>query len=106
MCRSRAVAVTSMALVCALAAIPAGAALPEIDFSGFGTAGFAITDRSRAEFARSEFLLTGANDTGDVGVDSLFAVQATVHLTDMFSATTQAMVRRLFSTGFQLDISR
>jgi hypothetical protein len=93
-----------MALVCALAALPAAAALPEIDFSGFGTAGFTITDRSRAEFARSEFLPTGANDTGDVGVDSLFAVQGTVHLTDMFSATTQAMVRRLFSTGFQLDI--
>lgn len=104
MWRSRAVAAISTLLVFALAAAPAGAALPEIDLSGFGTAGFVITDRSKAEFARSEFLPTGANDTGDVGVDSLFAVQGTVHLTDMLSATAQAMVRRLFATGFQLDI--
>jgi hypothetical protein len=104
MSHSRAVAATSMSLVCALAAIPASAALPDIDLSGFGTAGFAITDTGRAEFARSQTLLTGANNEGDVGVDSLFAFQATVHLTDIFSATAQAMVRRLFSTGFQLDI--
>ena len=104
MCHSRAVAATSMSLVCALAALPASAALPDIDVSGFGTAGFAITDTGKAEFGRSQTLPTGANDEGDVGVDSLFAVQATVHLTDIFSATAQAMVRRLFSTGFQLDI--
>ena len=49
MSHSRAVAVTSMSLVCALAALPAGAALPDIDVSGFGTAGFAITDTGKAE---------------------------------------------------------
>jgi len=46
----------------------------------------------------------GANSEGDVGVDSLFALQGTVHLSDMFSATVQGMVRRQFNTGFQLDI--
>src|SRR5262249_16920253 len=41
---------------------------------------------------------------GDVGIDSLFAVQGTVHLNQMFSATAQAMVRRMFNNGFELDI--
>jgi hypothetical protein len=104
MFRSRVVAATSMTLVGALASLPASAALPEVDLSGFGTAGFAITDTSKALFARSQYLPTGADDSGDVGVDSLFALQGTVHLSDMFSVTTQAMVRRLFSSGFQLDV--
>jgi hypothetical protein len=34
----------------------------------------------------------------------LFALQGTVHMSDMFSATVQGMVRRMFNTGFQLDV--
>jgi hypothetical protein len=101
MCRSRAVTAAVIVLACAPGA---RAALPDIDVSGFGTAGFAFTDTSKAEFGRSQFQPVGANEQGDVGVDSLFAVQATVHLNDMFSATTQAMVRRFFGSSFEVDI--
>jgi hypothetical protein len=89
----------------ALCSTWASAALPPIDVSGFGTGGFAITDNGKAEFGRSQQQLVGANSEGDIGVDSLFALQGTVHLNDMFSATVQGMVRRQFNnTGFQLDI--
>lgn len=101
---TRAIAATSMSLVFALAALPASAALPDIDLSGFGTAGFAFTSTGKAEYARSQDFFTGANDEGDVGVDSLIAIQGTVHLTDMFSATAQVMARRLYSTGFEVDV--
>ena len=101
MCRSRAVTAAVIVLACAPGA---AAALPEIDVSGFGTAGYAITDSGKVEFGRSQFQPDGADETGDVGVDSLLAVQATVHLTDMFSATGQAMVRRLFGSSFELDV--
>jgi predicted porin len=104
MFRSRAVWTASIILPLAFAWTPADAALPDIDFSGFGTAGFAVTDTGKAEFGRSQAQLTGVNDQGDVGLDSLMAVQATVHLNEMFSATAQTMVRRLFSTGFQLEV--
>jgi len=46
----------------------------------------------------------GATTQGDVGVDSLFGLQGTVHLSDMFSVTTQGMVRRLFNSSFEFDI--
>jgi hypothetical protein len=91
-------------LALALCSKWASAALPAIDISGFGTGGFVITDNGRAEFGRSQEQLVGANSEGDVGVDSLLALQGTMHLDDMFSATVQTMVRRLFSTGFQLDV--
>src|SRR5689334_22276792 len=78
---SRAVSAVSTALVMALVSVRAGAALPEIDISGFGTAGFAITDAGKAEFARSQEQAVGANNQGDVGLDSLLGVQGTVHLT-------------------------
>lgn len=102
MCRSRAVAAAVVVLACAPGA---RAALPDVDVSGFGTAGYVITDTGRkVEFGRSQFQGGGADEDGDVAVDSLLGVQATVHLTDMFSTTTQAMVRRLFGTTFELDI--
>ena len=101
MCRLRAVTAAVIVLTCAPGA---RAALPDIDVSGFGTAGYAITDSSKVEFGRSQFQPAGADETGDVGVDSLLAVQATVHLTDMLSATTQVMVRRLFGSSFELDV--
>jgi hypothetical protein len=103
MYRSRAVSAVSMAVALTLASIRADAALPEVDVSGFGTAGFAITDTGKAELGRSAEQVVGANDQGDVGLDSLFAVQGTVHLSPVFSATAQAMVRRLFNNGFELD---
>jgi hypothetical protein len=102
--RSRVAAAASITLAFALCPTRASAALPEIDVSGFGTAGFVVTDTGKAEFGRHQSQLVGANNEGDVGVDSLFALQGTVHFSDMFSATVQGMVRRLFSTGFQLDI--
>jgi hypothetical protein len=101
MCRSR----TALAAIIVLACAPgARAALPDIDVSGFGTAGFAFTDTSKAEFGRSQFQPVGANEQGDVGVDSLLGLQGTVHLNDKFSATAQAMVRRFFGASFELDI--
>jgi hypothetical protein len=102
--RSRVAAAASITLAFALCSTWARAALPEIDVSGFGTAGFAVTDNGKGEFGRVQQQAVGANNEGDIGVDSLFALQGTVHLTDMFSATVQGMVRRMFNTGFQLDI--
>jgi Gram-negative porin len=102
--RSPMSAAASIALTLALCPTLAGAALPEIDISGFGTGGVAVTDTGKAEFGRLQQQPVGANNEGDVGIDSLFALQGTVHLTDMFSATVQGMARRLFSAGFQLDI--
>jgi hypothetical protein len=104
MYRSSARAAASIMLALALCSTWANAALPPIDVSGFGTGGFVVTDSGKAEFGRSQQQLVGANNEGDVGVDSLFALQGTVHFTDMYSATVQGMVRRLTTTGFQLDI--
>jgi hypothetical protein len=91
-------------LALALCSTRAGAAVPAIDISGFGTGGFVITDNGRAEFGRSQEQLVGANSEGDVGVDSLLAVQGTMHLDEMLSATVQGIVRRQFNTGFQLEV--
>ena len=106
MFRSPAIALWAAATGLALTLGPraACAALPDIDVSGFGTAGFAITDTDKATFVRSQAQPVGVDETGDVGLDSLLAVQATVHLSDMFSVTGQAMVRRLFTSSFALDV--
>ena len=104
MYRSPPIAAAIIALALALGPGTAGAVLPDIDVSGFGTAGFAITDTDKATFVRSQAQPVGVDDTGDVGLDSLMAVQATVHLSDMFSVTGQAMVRRLFTSSFELDV--
>jgi hypothetical protein len=73
-------------------------------FSGFGSAGYAITDNSRAEFGRPQ-QASGANNQGDIGVDSLLGVQGTAHLSDDFSVTAQVLARRLYGTGIDLDVS-
>jgi hypothetical protein len=104
MFRPRVMAATPLVLALAICSMRASAALPDIDISGFGTGGFVFTDTSKAAFGRSQFQPVGATDQGDVGVDSLFALQGTVHLTDMFSVTTQGMVRRLFNSSFEFDI--
>ena len=104
MYRSPARSAAALVLALALCSTRASAALPAIDVSGFGTGGFVITDSGKAEFGRVPQQLVGANSEGDVGVDSLLALQGTVHLNDMFSATVQGIVRRMFNTGFQLDI--
>lgn len=101
--RSAAAAAASITLAFALCPEWAAAAVPQIDVSGFGTGGFAITDTGKADFGRSQSQATGTNKDGDVGI-SLFALQGTVRLTDMFSATVQGIVRRQFSANFQLDI--
>jgi hypothetical protein len=104
MFRPRVITATSIALALAICSTRASAALPDIDISGFGTGGFVFTDTSKAAFGRSQFQPVGATTQGDVGVDSLFALQGTVHLSEMFSVTTQGMVRRLFNSGFEFDI--
>ena len=104
MYRSPAITTAIVALAFALGSGSAGAAGPDVEVSGFGTAGFAITDTAKATFVRSQEQPVGVDETGDVGLDSLMAVQATVRLNDMFSATGQAMVRRLFTSTFALDV--
>ena len=106
MYRSPAIAMWAAAIALALALGPRAtrAALPEHRCQRLGTAGFAITDTDKATFVRSQAQPVGVDETGDVGLDSLLAVQATVHLTDMFSVTGQAMVRRLFTSSFALDV--
>ena len=88
-------------LLLALSAGTASAAT--FDVSGFGTAGFVITDTDKAEFVRGSQPV-GADSSGDVGVDSIAGVQATVHLTDTISGTTQVLLRRLYNDGFELDV--
>jgi hypothetical protein len=73
------------------------------DFSGFGTAGVAWTDTNYAQFARDS-QPTGADSSVDIGLDSLVAVQGTVHLTSSISAITQVMFRRSDAKGFTLDV--
>jgi hypothetical protein len=102
--RSRVVATASIAFAFALGWMRASAAVPQVDISGFGTGGFAFTDTGKAEFGRSQFPAAGANNEGDIGIDSLLALQGTVRFTDMFSTTIQTIVRRLFNAGFELDI--
>jgi hypothetical protein len=91
----------AVSLALALYAGTANAA-PTFNVSGFGTAGFTISDTPDAEFIR-DAQPTGANNTGDVGVDSIAAIQATVHLNEMISGTTQVMLRRMREDGFELD---
>jgi hypothetical protein len=91
----------AMPLALALCAGSAGAAT--FDFSGFGTAGFTISDTDEAEFVRGS-QPTGADSDGDVGVDSIAGVQATAQFTDKLSGTTQVLLRRLYEEGFELDV--
>ena len=91
----------AVALALALSAGAASAAT--FDVSGFGTAGFAITDTDKAELVRGSQPV-GADSNGAVGLDSIAGIQATVHLTDHISGTTQALVRRLYDKGFELDV--
>jgi len=92
------------AVVPLLLALGAGtASAATFDVSGFGTAGFTITDADDAEFARGSQPI-GADNKGDVGVDSIAGVQATVHLTDKISGTTQVLLRRRYDKDFTLDV--
>jgi hypothetical protein len=92
------------AVVPLLLALSAGtASAATFDVSGFGTAGFVITDTDKAEFGSSSQPV-GADSNGDVGVDSIGGVQATVHFTDKLSASTQVLLRRLYDDGFELDV--
>jgi hypothetical protein len=91
----------SVTLALALCAGTASAAT--FDVSGFGTAGIAFTDTDEAEFIRGSQPV-GADSNGDVGLDSIAGLQATVHLTDRISGTTQVLLRRLYDDGFELDV--
>jgi opacity protein-like surface antigen len=93
---------TALASLCCSAAASADQSM--FQFSGFGTAGYAITDTSKAEFGRPQ-QASGAKNQGDIGVDSLLGVQGTAHLSDAFTFTTQLMARRLYGTGIDLDVS-
>jgi hypothetical protein len=90
----------AVTLVLALCGGTAGAAT--VDVSGFGTAGIVFTDTDDAQFIRSS-QGEGADSSGDVGVDSIAGIMATVHLTDKISASTQILLRRLYGDGFELD---
>jgi hypothetical protein len=92
---------TAIPLALVLSASAAGAAT--VNVSGFGTAGFTITDTDDAEFVRGS-MPTGADSSGDVGLDSIAGVQATVHLTDKISGTAQMLLRRLHGRDFELDM--
>jgi hypothetical protein len=74
--------------VCATAANAEGMTF---DFGGFGTAGFAWADTNKAEFAR-DTQPTGADRTGDIGLDSLVGVQGTVHLTSSASYAVRKVI--------------
>ena len=87
----------------ALALCAGTASAATYDVNGFGTAGFVITDTDKAEFVRGSQPV-GANSQGDVGLDSIAGIQATVHLSDMISGTTQVLLRRLYDKGFELDV--
>lgn len=91
---------SSVALALTMCAGTAGAAT--VDVSGFGTAGFTITDTNDAQYVRGS-MPTGADSSGDVGLDSIAGIQATVHLTDRISGTAQVLLRRLHDDGFELD---
>src|SRR5262245_5463457 len=91
----------AVSLVMVLCAGTAGAAT--VDVSGFGTAGFTITDTDKADFVRGS-MPKGADSSGDVGLDSIAGVQATVHLTDKISGTSQMLLRRLHEDSFELDV--
>jgi hypothetical protein len=91
------------AMPLALALCAGSASAVEFDFSGFGSAGFTITDTDKAEFVRGG-QSTGATSDGDVGVDSIAGVQATVRFNDRFSGSTQVLLRRLYNEGFELDV--
>ena len=90
------------AVTLALALCAGTANAVTVDVSGFGTAGFTITDTNKAEYVRGS-MPTGADSNGDVGLDSIAGVQATVHLTDRISGTTQVLLRRLHKDSFELD---
>ncbi len=91
---------SSVALALALCTGTAGAAT--VDVSGFGTAGFTITDTSDAQYVRGS-MPKGADSSGDVGLDSIAGVQATVHFTDRITGTAQVLLRRLHEDSFELD---
>jgi hypothetical protein len=91
----------AVALALALSAGTASAAT--VNVSGFGTAGFTITDTDDAEFVRGG-QPTGADNKGDVGLDSIAGIQATVQLNDRISGTTQMLLRRLHEKGFEIDV--
>jgi hypothetical protein len=93
-------------VLCVSAACATAATADEklFDFSGFGTAGFAWSDTSKAQFNR-DLQPLGVDKNGDVGLDSVLGAQATVHLTPDISATSQLMYRRSFEKNFTLDVT-
>src|SRR5215471_15577292 len=90
----------TVSLALALCAGTAGAA--NVDISGFGTAGFIVTDTDKAEFVRGG-QFNGADSSGDVNTDSIAGVQATAHFSDRISGTTQVVLRSLHSDTFKLE---
>jgi hypothetical protein len=96
----RAGAVVSLLAACSAAA---SAGEQTFEFSGFGTAGYAWSDTNKAQLVRDSQPV-GVDSGGDIGLDSLVAVQGTVHLTDTISGTTQVMFRRSNDKNFTLDV--
>jgi Gram-negative porin len=87
----------------ALALFGTSARAADVTVSGFGTAGFVITDTDDAEYIRSG-QGTGADDSGSVGVDSIAGLQSTIRLNDRVSGTAQVLFRRRTGVDFDLDV--
>jgi hypothetical protein len=87
----------------ALALLAGTSGAVDYSVSGFATAGFSMTDTDDAELVRGS-QPSGADDTGDVGLDSLAGIQATVHFSDRISGTAQLLLRRRFEPDFTFDV--
>ncbi|MBC7681438.1 MAG: hypothetical protein H7172_03815, partial [Ferruginibacter sp.] len=63
-------------------------------FSGFGTLGAVVSSTDQAEFRSSLRQSRGADESGDLGVDSRLGLQANFKLNETFSAVAQVLTSR------------
>lgn len=63
-------------------------------FSGFGTLGAVVTSTDQTEFRSAYRQSRGADDSGDLGVDSRLGMQANFKLNETFSAVGQLLASR------------
>lgn len=92
-----------LAVLLVLPMLSGSAEAATFDVSGFGTAGFTVTDTDDAEYIRGGQIV-GAERRGNAGVDSLAGLQPTVHLSDRISGTAQLLLRRRYDPDFTLDV--
>ncbi len=94
---------TSVAAAIAAGGMSAAMAIDlteNISFIGFGTAGFARSNRSEAEFRPSVFPKRGADNSGlDFGVDSKLGLQLNGKVNSQFSTSVQVLAQRAGETS-------